>query len=125
MNGAAAVLESRISVPSSSMTIMIGSSHHFLFWARNAQNSLARLSPWVSAAAFSNSLGVWGVVSFIVVNSGCGLEPTAPLELTEIAPRAGRRRLGGPVRFHPGTAGAVERVAAEEPEHQPDRREEP
>ncbi len=60
MNGAAAVLESRIRVPSSSMTIMIGSSHHFLFWARNAQNSLARLSPWVSPAAFSNSLGAWG-----------------------------------------------------------------
>jgi hypothetical protein len=40
-----------------------------LFWARKAQNSLARLSPWVSAAAFSNSLGFGGVVSFI------GLDP--------------------------------------------------
>src|SRR5262249_19028151 len=125
MNGAAAVLESRISVPRRSMTIRIGSSHHFLFWARNAQNSRARLSPSVSAAAFSNSLGVWGVISLIVFNSRWGLEPSAPSELPEIALRAGRCRLGGPVRFHPRAAGAMERVAAKEPEHQPDRREEP
>jgi hypothetical protein len=62
MNGAAAVLDSRISVPKSSITITIDSSHHFLFCARNDQNSLTRLSPWVSAAAFSNSLGASGAL---------------------------------------------------------------
>ena len=39
-----------------SMTMTIGRSHHFLFCLRNAQNSLIRLSPSCSAAAFSNSL---------------------------------------------------------------------
>jgi hypothetical protein len=60
MKGAAAVIDSIMSVAISSMTIMIGSSHHFLFWARNAQNSLTRLSPCASAAAFSNALGLSG-----------------------------------------------------------------
>ena len=49
------------------MTITIGSSHHFLFCLRNAQNSLSRLSPWSSAAAFSNSLvGLGDVRSWVV-----------------------------------------------------------
>jgi hypothetical protein len=56
MNGAAAVLEKKISTPRSNMTIMMGNSHHFLFCLRNAQNSLSRFSSGRSAAAFSNSL---------------------------------------------------------------------
>jgi hypothetical protein len=40
-----------------------------LFWVRKAQNSLARLSASAEEAAFSNSLGVWGVVSLM------GLDP--------------------------------------------------
>src|SRR5262245_19315850 len=67
MNGAAAVVDSRIKAPKSSKTIMMGRSHHFLFWARNNQNSLSRLSAWESAAAFSNSLGGLDVVWLIVV----------------------------------------------------------
>ena len=46
--------------------ITIGNSHHFLFWARNAQNSLTRLSPWDWAAAFSNSFGTSPVDLLIV-----------------------------------------------------------
>ena len=49
--------------------ITIGNSHHFLFCLRNAQNSLSRLSPWCSAAAFSNSLVGLGDVSLMVDES--------------------------------------------------------
>ena len=64
------VLDTKISTASRSMTITIGSSHHFLFCLRNAQNSLSRLSPWCSAAAFSNSLvglgDVWLMIDGIL-----------------------------------------------------------
>jgi hypothetical protein len=51
MKGAAAVLDRKMRTPSRSMTMTIGSSHHFLFCFRNAQNSASRLSPSCSAAA--------------------------------------------------------------------------
>ena len=54
------MLDSKISVPRSSMTITIGSSHHFLFWARKAQNSLARLSPWDCGGSFLELVGCLG-----------------------------------------------------------------
>src|SRR5258708_3850837 len=65
MNGAAAVLERKISTPSRSMTITIGSSHHFLFCFRNAQNSLRRLSLCCSAAISSNSVVGFGGFSLM------------------------------------------------------------
>src|SRR5579872_3316044 len=123
MNGAAAVLERKIRTPSSSMTITIGASHHFLFWARNAQNSLARLSPWTSAAAFSNSLGLGGVVSFMGIDPKRDGADRPLLELPEVAPHVGGDRLGGPVGFDPPAPGALERVTADDAEDQGDRRE--
>src|SRR5262249_36524040 len=95
MNGAAAVLDSRIKVPRSSMTITIGSSHHFLFCARNDQNSLSKLSLWDSAAAFSNSPGIFGLRSLIVFVRQWGSPVVTSSEQFGEATRAGRFSLGG------------------------------
>src|SRR5271157_3213984 len=101
MKGAAAVLDRKISTPRRSMVITMGNSHHFLFCLRNAQNSLSKLSPWCSAAAFSNSLVGLGDVSLMVDEllgeNEEGRVDNQASELSEIAPRVGGDCLGRPV----------------------------
>ena len=52
----------------------MGNNHHFLFCLRNAQNSPSRLSPWCSAAAFSNSLVDLGTGSLMIVERPIKME---------------------------------------------------
>src|ERR1700760_1002983 len=89
MKGAAAVVDRRISTPSSNRMATIGRSHHFLLWARKSKNSATRLSSLCLEAALSNSL------------SGGGWLMGAP-ELRETGGGDGR---GGGVRRAVGRGG--------------------
>jgi hypothetical protein len=52
MNGAAPVPERKIKTPKTNSTRRIGSSHHFLLWHRNSQNSPSSVGGDPLAAAF-------------------------------------------------------------------------
>ena len=82
-------------VPSKSMTITIGSSHHFLFWARNDQNSLDQAFTLRFGGGLLELVGCVGMSVLLMVRHPRMVKAAADmLELLEVAPQVGRCRLG-------------------------------
>src|SRR5262245_57476589 len=105
MNGAAAVPDRKTSTPNSKITTTIGSSHHFLLWLRNCQNSDAMLPPPRCDASSKRFI-----------------EPPKISELAEIGVDALRRLTARPVASRL-LAPQAERVTTHEPEDDRERRE--
>src|SRR5438552_316911 len=94
-----------------SRKIKIGSSQYFLLKRRNSHSSTKKLVLARLVANLSKSLSLLFDISH-------------SLELAKIAAQVGRRRVRFPVGARSGQLGVpAQRIAAQEPEHQPDRRE--
>src|SRR5512142_1308258 len=107
MNGAAAVPDRKIRMPTRNRKSTIGNSHHFLLWARKDRNSASK--PWLSASAAASSKPLFGVM--LTVRSG-------GLELAEVIPHIGRNDLGLPVGVEVGAPHPMQGVAADQPENE-------
>src|SRR5262245_18018878 len=75
MNGAAPLPDASATRPKRASASTIGSSHHFLLWRRNSQNSPAKLDGLRSWASCSKSLSVEVLIVASVLRRGTGLRP--------------------------------------------------